>query len=193
MSSDDTLSPRIARLRSLLFSIAAGEDRRVAELEPGNDEFGKLELTLTTFMTEFIDGRRRTRELEARNAAIIAAQAELIDALAAPIIEVTRDVVVMPFIGPLTHARLGKTTELLLERITRARVQVAIVDLSGVEGVDTTLVMQLDGLFRAVKLLGTQAIVTGIRPELAVTLASLGVEFDAPTARTLRDGLRMCI
>ena len=177
----------------MLFSMAGGELERVQAFEVEDDEFGKLERTFLAFVDEFIAAKRRAAKLEAEKAAVIAAQAELIDTLAAPAIEVAEGVVAVPIIGELSEMRVARLSESLLERISTLGVSVVILDLSGAEDIDTNNARQLSNLIRAAGLLGARSMVTGVRAELARTLATLGIELGTHSARTLREGLRLVV
>ncbi|GAE44408.1 STAS domain-containing protein [Mesobacillus boroniphilus] len=75
-----------------------------------------------------------------------------------------------------------------------ARINTLIVDLSGVVMVDTMVAHQIFKLMDALKMLGVQSIVTGIRPEVAQTAVQLGIDFsDIKTAGNLQNVIKKFI
>ena len=84
--------------------------------------------------------------------------------------------------------------ERLLEEVVRKQSRFAIIDLTGVEIVDTATADHFVKLVKAVQLLGTQCILTGIRPAVAQTLVALGIELGSvATLRNLKHALTECI
>ena len=82
----------------------------------------------------------------------------------------------------------------LLETIVREQARFAIVDLTGVEVVDTSTADHLIQLFRAAKVLGVDGVLCGIRPAVAQTVVALGLDLaSVRTMRSLRDALKWCI
>ena len=89
--------------------------------------------------------------------------------------------------------RAQEMTEKLLDRVRQSRSRCIIVDITGVDVVDTNTANAVLKMTRAARLLGAFCVVTGIRPEIARTLIQLGVEMEGlRTLRTLKDGLREC-
>lgn len=64
-----------------------------------------------------------------------------------------------------------------------------IIDITGIAVVDTSIAHHLLQAARAIQLLGAQALLVGIIPEVAQTLVGLGVEFGTIRTRaTLQSG-----
>jgi rsbT co-antagonist protein RsbR len=121
-------------------------------------------------------------------------QGATIRALATPIIQVWDEVLCLPVIGTVDSARTAEMMQSLLEAIVREQARFAIVDLTGVEVVDTSTADHLIQLFRAAKVLGVQGILCGIRPAVAQTVVALGLDLaSVRTMRSLRDALKWCI
>jgi rsbT co-antagonist protein RsbR len=140
--------------------------------------------------TERVRSERELRE----QLALTERQSATIRALATPIIQVWDDVLCLPIIGTVDSARTSEMTQALLSAISREQVRFAIVDLTGVEVVDTATADHLVQLFRAASVLGVEGILCGIRPAVAQTVVALGLNLGAiRTMRTLRDALRWCI
>lgn len=147
-------------------------------------------VSISTDVTE----RERVRgELEAR-LAIIEAQTQAIRSMSSPIIQVWQDVLVLPVVGELDEARAARMTEDLLAALVASRARHAILDLTGVETIDTRTADDLLRIVGSVRLLGVQCIVSGIRPAVAETLVQLGVDLArVVTVATLHAALRMCM
>ena len=65
-----------------------------------------------------------------------------------------------------------------------------MLDITGVSTVDTEVAQHLLKTVNAALLLGAECIVSGIRPQVAQTIVSLGIEFgDIATKATLADAL----
>lgn len=143
-----------------------------------------------------IDASERVRtEQELREKLeLIGRQSSTIRALATPIIQVWDEVLCLPVIGTVDSTRTADMMEGLLEAIVREHARYAIVDLTGVEVVDTSTADHLIQLFRAAKVLGVDGILCGIRPAVAQTVVALGLDLGAvKTMRSLRDALKWCI
>jgi rsbT co-antagonist protein RsbR len=143
-----------------------------------------------------IDATERVRsETELREKlALIERQSATIRALATPIIKVWDDVLCLPIVGTVDSMRTSDMMQGLLEAVVREQASYAIIDLTGVEVVDTSTADHLVKLFRAAKVLGVDGILSGIRPAVAQTVIALGLELEGVrTVRTLRDALRWCI
>ena len=81
--------------------------------------------------------------------------------------------------------------EALLQAVQRTGARIAIVDMTGVDVVDTATADHIVRLMQGVKLLGAQGIITGIQPQVAQIIVNLGVEIGGVmTLRSLREGLR---
>jgi rsbT co-antagonist protein RsbR len=122
--------------------------------------------------------------------ATIKAQAAALRELSTPLIPISERAVVMPLIGAVDAARAQEIMETLLAGVATHRADVAIVDITGVSVVDTQVANALLQAARAVRLLGAQVVLTGIRPEVAQTLVGLGVELQGLVTRsTLQSGI----
>jgi anti-anti-sigma regulatory factor len=85
--------------------------------------------------------------------------------------------------------------ETLLQGVQDAHAHTVLVDVTGVRTIDTHTAGSLLRVSQSVRLLGAQVILTGLRPEVAQTLVSLGVDvsglftmatLQSAIARTLR-------
>jgi anti-anti-sigma regulatory factor len=107
---------------------------------------------------------------------IIRSQAVALAELSTPLIPITDTVMVMPLIGTVDSRRAQQVIETLLNGIATSRALMAILDITGVPVVNTQVANALLRAAQAVKLLGAQVVLSGIRPEVAQTLIGLGVD-----------------
>ena len=158
--------------------------------------YGALGLTQDITLQRELELKLRQRNEEL--AASEAAKTELIDKLRYsieelqnPILEVWDDVLVMPIIGVVDSRRTADMVQRLLAEVARSQASYVIVDLTGVEIVDTRTADHLIKLVRKVEVIGAHCVLTGIRPAVAETLVDIGVDFGRiTTLRNLKHGLR---
>jgi rsbT co-antagonist protein RsbR len=147
----------------------------------------------TCLSLDVSDRVRDERELRDK-VELIERQSATIRALATPIIQVWDGVLCLPVIGTVDSARTAEMMQGLLESIVKEQARYAIVDLTGVEIVDTSTADHLIQLFRAARVLGVEGVLCGIRPAVAQTIVGLGLDLGTvKTMRSLRDALKWCI
>jgi len=137
-----------------------------------------------------------TRDLTERRAAEerIRQQAREILELSTPVMQVWQGVVAAPLIGTLDSERTQQFMERLLERIVETNSPVALVDIMGVPIIDTQTAQHLIETISAVRLLGAQVILTGVRPAIAQTLVHLGIDLSGIITRnSLSAGLKVAL
>src|SRR5262249_29640940 len=141
-----------------------------------------------------LDEARRTEKDLREKITTIERQQQVIRELATPIIEVWDKVLTVPMLGVVDSVRAAEMMESLLTKVSRNGSRFAILDLTGVEAVDTSTASHLLKLVQALKLLGAEGIITGIQPGVAQTMVALGVDMEQiTTLAKLRDGLRLCM
>ncbi|WP_437593742.1 STAS domain-containing protein [Sorangium sp. So ce1000] len=137
--------------------------------------------------------KRTQEELRARLSQI-EKQQEVIRNLSTPIIEVWNGVLTLPMIGVVDSVRTAEVMDALLGRIMEKQAHFAILDLTGVDMVDTKVASHLIELVAAIRLLGAEGIVAGIKPNVAQTMVALGLDLSTiSTQRDLRAALSYCI
>jgi rsbT co-antagonist protein RsbR len=178
----------------------ASEARLKHTAVPLRDAAGNLAGALS--VSQNITAQRALeQELRARNEQLAASEEAKntlierlrysIDELSNPILEVWDDVLVMPIIGVIDSRRTADMVQRLLTEVVRAQASFVIVDLTGVEVVDTQTADHLMRLMRKVEIVGARCVLTGIRPAVADTLVEIGVDFGRiTTLRNLKHGLR---
>lgn len=127
---------------------------------------------------------------EQKERTISAQQAELRET-ATPITEIWDGVLTLPIIGTLDSSRTMLVMEALLNRVANDHIRIVVVDLTGVSNIDSQVSHHVIQMVHAVQLMGSDAIITGIRPEIARPLVSLNIGLSNVTTRArLSDGLK---
>ena len=103
-------------------------------------------------------------------------QRDAIRELSVPVLPLQRGTLAMPLIGALDSTRLHDIQERALQAIQRAGVRRLLLDITGVPIVDTQVAQGLMGVVQAARLLGTEVLLVGIRPEVAQTIVGLGLD-----------------
>jgi rsbT co-antagonist protein RsbR len=125
---------------------------------------------------------------------IIEQQRAAILELSTPILQLWDDVVALPIIGVIDQQRGEQIMERLLDEVSRSRARFVILDVTGVETVDTRTADHFLRVARSAGLLGATCLMTGIQPAVAQTLVTLGAELGSLiTKATLGEGLAECI
>ncbi|NJN16125.1 MAG: PAS domain-containing protein [Oscillochloris sp.] len=156
---------------------------------PMMDPQGKPSFLLV-ICTDLTDEKRAVDERADLQAQVIEAQQHALRELSTPLLPISRKVVLMPIIGSVDSRRASQVMETLLLGVAEHNAQFAIVDITGVQVVDTQVANAFIQAARAVSLLGAQVLLTGIRPEVAQTLVQLGVDLQGIMTRgSLQDGI----
>ncbi len=115
---------------------------------------------------------------------------ETVRKMSLPVLPIAEGIVVMPLVGTIDSNHARELSETLLHGVEQHRARVALIDLTGVALVDTFVTQTLVEAILATRLLGAQALVVGIRPELAQMLLEIGVDLsNIETSATLQSGL----
>ena len=131
---------------------------------------------------------QRTRE------DIIARQQQELLELSTPVVKLWDGVLAVPMIGTLDSGRTQLVMETLLQRIVETGSALAIIDITGVPTVDTLVAQHLLKTVTAIRLMGADAIISGIRPQIAQTIVHLGIDLEGITTKaTLADALALAM
>ena len=137
------------------------------------------------------------RTFEAYSAArqqIISDQAAAMLELSTPVVRLWEGIIAVPLVGTLDSARTQLVMEKLLDTLVVTGADHAVIDITGVPTVDTEVAQHLLKTVSAARLLGAQCTISGIRPQVAQTIVSLGIEFgDIATKATLADALALAL
>jgi PAS domain S-box-containing protein len=154
-------------------------------VSPIRDRSGKL-VGASTVARDITEQKRLREALTQRAKEILE--------VSTPVLQVWEGVVVAPFIGTLDTQRAQQFMERLLNRIVETNSAVALLDVTGVPTIDTRTAQHLIETIISVRLLGAQAVLTGVRPAIAQTLAHLGINLaDVVTRSSLAAGLRVAL
>lgn len=116
---------------------------------------------------------------------------EIMEMAAVPVVQVWEGVLLVPLIGMLDSHRTQQLMERLLQRVADTSSPVALLDITGVPMVDTQTAQHLIETISAVRLLGADVILTGVRPAIAQTLVHLGIDLSSILTRaSLTAGLQ---
>lgn len=201
MSSFDE---RLRRAEEVLTLVAQGDLDQRLELPSGEDALTGLEMGINFLVVDLrqTDKANREqreallaqqRELEAK-LITIEQQAAAIRELTTPVMEIWDDVLVLPVVGVVDTRRSMDIMSNLLERIVERQSKCVIIDITGVEVVDTKTADYLLKVVRAAGLLGTRCVLTGLSPAVAQTLVEIGADLsEVRTLRNLKAGLLDCL
>jgi rsbT co-antagonist protein RsbR len=114
--------------------------------------------------------------------------------LSTPVIRVFQQVLLLPLVGAVDTQRAQQIMETVLLRVIQEQAKVIIIDIAGVLVVDTKVADHLLKTTAAVRLLGAETIITGIRAEVARTIVQLGVDTSSmPTRSRLAEGIELAL
>lgn len=120
--------------------------------------------------------KREEAEGLAAQQRIIEAQREGLRQLGAPILSLADQTLAVPLIGLVSQERAEQINEVVLNAVRERSAKVVLLDVTGVPSVDTSAAQALVRAAAAVRLLGAQMVLTGVRPQVAQTLVELGVD-----------------
>jgi anti-anti-sigma regulatory factor len=153
--------------------------------------------TVSKELSKYYFKKKTLRDLEATKNSLearVQEQTKEILELSIPILPLWDDILVATLIGQITSERANILMERLLDAISERDAKSVIIDITGVPTIDTQTAQYLIETISASMLLGTQVIMTGIRPEIARTIVHLGIEMsEIKTLTTLTDGLKYAI
>ncbi|HZI78841.1 MAG TPA: STAS domain-containing protein [Vicinamibacterales bacterium] len=146
--------------------------------------------------TELIDtlGMHTVKAFQKSREEIIIRQQEEMLELSTPVVKLWDGIIALPMIGTLDSARTQIVMESLLRRIVEIGAEIAIIDITGVPTVDTLVAQHLLKTVTAIRLMGADCIISGIRPQIAQTIVHLGVDLQGVTTKsTLADALAIAL
>ncbi len=148
--------------------------------------------SLTTFIDQLAQHTVGTFQ-QAREEIIRRQQEELIE-LSTPVVKLWEGVLAVPLIGTLDSNRTQVVMETLLQKIVETESDLAIIDITGVPTVDTLVAQHLLKTVAAIRLMGADCIISGIRPQIAQTIVHLGIDLEGiSTKATLADALSLAM
>jgi rsbT co-antagonist protein RsbR len=119
---------------------------------------------------------------------------DILEMATVPVVQVWEGVLLIPLIGMLDSARTQQLMERLLQRLSETGSPVALLDITGVPAIDTQTAQHLIETIKAVRYVGAEVVLTGVRPAIAQTLVHLGIDLSGVVTRSsLGAGLRVAL
>jgi rsbT co-antagonist protein RsbR len=146
--------------------------------------------------TELLDklGLHTVRAYQATREEVIGRQQTELLELSTPVVKLWDGILALPMIGTLDSARTQIVMESLLRKIVETESQIAIIDITGVPTVDTLVAQHLLKTVTALRLMGADCIISGVRPQIAQTIVHLGVDLQGVTTKAnLADALALAL
>jgi rsbT co-antagonist protein RsbR len=132
----------------------------------------------------------RARELEEK-LMMIEEQRTAIRKMSTPIMEVWAGILCLPIVGMMDSSRAADMTDALLRAVVGTRSRYTIIDITGMDVMDTHTADHFIRMAKSVRLLGAECVLTGMNPRIAQTILHMGIEMnDLESYRSLRDALQ---
>lgn len=159
-----------------------------------SDPLGALARGVNRAVDEFASLRKRTldaqREIE-EQIATIGKQRDVIRELSTPVIEVWAGVLCVPIVGIFDAIQAAETAEAFLRALVDKAARLAIIDLTGLDMMDTQTADHFLRMAKAIRTLGVECVITGVSPSVAETVVAIGIDMSGLRAfRSLREALR---
>jgi len=139
-------------------------------------------------------GLHTIRTYQKNREAVIKRQQEELLELSTPVVKLWEGVLALPLIGTLDSHRSQTVMESLLQRIVDTGSEIAIIDITGVPTVDTLVAQHLLKTVTAIRLMGADCIISGVRPQIAQTIVHLGLDLGTLTTKSnLADALKLAL
>ena len=191
---ESELLEAISEVLGVLKAVSDGDlNSRLAFDYPDSHPVGVLAESVNSMIEALAESRstveQRLAELNTRIDEI-ERQREAIRTLTVPVIEVWKGVLCVPVVGVLDSMQASEVTSTLLNAVVAKKARFVVVDVTGIDVMDTRSADHFVRMARAVMLLGSTCALSGIRPAIAGTIVHLGVELgEVKTFRTMRDAL----
>ena len=146
--------------------------------------------------TELLDalGLHTVATFQRAREELIARQQEEMLELSTPVVKLWDGILALPMIGTLDSARTQVVMESLLQKIVETGSEIAIIDITGVPTVDTLVAQHLLKTVTAIRLMGADCIISGVRPQIAQTIVHLGLDLGGiVTKANLADALALAL
>jgi len=169
----------VASMNYLLGKLNSTLNENLAMVETINRSHQELEAQVaqrTEALAQALEASKQQAEEQARLLQELQQQRELIYGISVPLLPVTERALVMPLIGALDADRLDQAREKALQRVKQQGSTHLIIDVTGVPVIDSQVAQGLMMIVRSCHLLGAKTMMVGVRPEVAQTIVSLGVD-----------------
>ena len=193
-ATEQELLTSVADALLTLSNVSFGDyDTRLA-CDPGDDSpIGRLFHGINEMIDALQAEEARTalyqQELEEK-LAMIEEQRVAIRELSTPIMEVWDGVLCLPIVGVMDTIRSDEITNALLRGVIEMKADYVIIDITGIEVMDTRTVDHFMRMAKSMRLLSAHCALTGINANIAQTVVHMGVDItNIVMYRTLRDAL----
>jgi len=184
-NSSETASFLFSLKRPLFELVQQGYADDAAQL---GDQLWAISELLDLLGLHSVQAFQKTRE------DVIQRQQEEMLELSTPVVKLWEGVLALPMIGTLDSQRTQVVMESLLQRIVDTGSEIAIIDITGVPTVDTLVAQHLLKTVTAIRLMGADAIISGVRPQIAQTIVHLGLDLQGiVTKANLADALALAL
>lgn len=186
---------KIADVLMVLSDVAAGDfGNRLKSTLPETHPLGALCVGINDMIASLAAEQQRSeeyrRDLEEKLATIDQQRAAIRE-LSTPVMEVWDGILCLPIVGIMDTARSADMTDALLRAVVATQARCAIVDITGIEVMDTRTADHFIRMAKSVRLLGAECVLTGLNPQIAQTVVHMGVDMEGLTThRSLRDALQ---
>lgn len=195
---DQQILESVANALMVLSNVGYGDYSTRLELQDGDSSplaslYAGINDMIAALGTEQEKNRRYQEELEGK-LATIERQRVAIQELSTPIMEVWDGVLCVPVVGLMDTARSSEMTSALLRAVVEKSARCAIIDITGIDVMDTRTVDHFVRMAKAVRLLGSECVLTGMNPHIAQTVVHMGLDLsNVITHRNLRDALQQYV
>lgn len=144
-------------------------------------------ILFTQVVTKRIQERMELEQSREQLRATVEEQERLIQAIremSTPVVPIYDEIIVLPLVGSIDSRRSAQIMEALLSGIQRYAAEIAIIDITGVSVVDTSVANHLIQTTRAASLLGAHCVLVGISAEVAQAMVHLGIDLSTVVTRS---------
>lgn len=185
---------KIADVLLVMSEVSVGIYRRLETELPSDHPVGAL----FHGVNEMIESLQREKETNAQYQRELEEKLETIERqrssireLSTPIIEIWDRILCLPIVGVMDTTRSAEMTDALLRAVVDRAARCAIIDITGIDIMDTGTADHFVRMAKSVKLLGADCVLTGINPHIARTLVQMDVQLTGITTfRSLRTALQ---
>lgn len=196
--SEQHILESVADALLALSNVGLGDYSTRLELEEGDTSplaslYAGINDMIAALGKEQEKNKQYQEELEGK-LATIERQRIAIQELSTPIMEVWDGVLCVPVVGLMDTARSSEMTSTLLRAVVEKSAKCAIIDITGIDVMDTRTVDHFVRMAKAVRLLGSECVLTGMNPHIAQTVVHMGLDLsNVVTRRNLRDALQQYV
>jgi len=198
IESEQQILESVADALLALSNVGYGDYTTRLELQEGDTSplaslYAGINDMIAALGAEQEKARSYQQDLEGK-LATIERQRIAIQELSTPIMEVWDGVLCVPVVGLMDTARSSEMTNTLLRAVVDKGAKCAIIDITGIDVMDTRTVDHFVRMAKAVRLLGSECVLTGMNPHIAQTCVHMGLDLsNVITHRNLRDALQQYV